>query len=133
MIYHVPKTDNDDVRVELNFFRRKYHNKSSYSVQEVSGSIPRFAYFNPSMTMFEIKKQLVEQLRGIFKVDPLAGPEALLNDLIEVQYSLRNLRKEKNNKLAKCEICKKRHGSSDDFCELMIDDIEVNESAENAK
>ena len=133
MIYHVPKANDDDVKIELNFLRRKYHNKSSYSIQEVAGSIPRFTYVNPSMTIFEIKKQLVGQLRGIFKEDPLAAHEAVLNDLIEVQYSLRNVRKEKHGKLAKCEICKKRHGSTDDFCELEIDDIEINESAENAK
>ena len=85
------------------------------------------------MTIFEIKQQLAKQLRGVFKKDPLAEHEETLNNLIEVQFSLRNIRKEKNGRLAKCELCGKRHGSTDDFCELIINDIEVNESAGNAK
>ena len=75
----------------------------------------------------------MKQLRGIFKKDPLAEHEEILNSLIEVQFSLRNIRREKTGRLAKCELCSKRHGSADDFCELMVDDIEVNESAANAK
>ena len=119
MIYHVPKANDDDVRVELNFLRRKYTiNKQKYSIVEVGDSIPRFAAFNPSLSIFEIKKKVAKQLRGIFNEDPFTAEEATFNSLMEIQFSLRNMQKMKNGKLAK---------------ELIVNDIDVNESAENAK
>ena len=37
------------------------------------------------------------------------------------------------SKQALCEFCNKRHGMGEDFCEMIVDGIEVNQSAENAK
>ena len=42
---------------------------------------------------------------------------------------MRNLPKVQQGKTGR----RKKHGISDDFCELIINEIEVNESVENAK
>ena len=53
MIYHVPKTSNDDVIVELNWF--KTEKKSKVGPIPLGGTIPRFAAFKPTWTFLEIK------------------------------------------------------------------------------
>lgn len=72
-------------------------------------------------------------MRGIFEKELLDQDDEVLNEAIEVQISMRNLPQLQAGKFAKCEICQKKHAKGDDFCELTLNDTEINESAENAK
>ena len=60
-----------------------------------------------------------------------------LNKAIEVSLSALNLPiiqgKNKRSQQAPCEICKKTHKTGEEFCELIVNEIVVNDSAENAK
>jgi hypothetical protein len=56
MLYHVPKQNPDDVLIELNWWKRQYKSKRSYSDVEVKDAVPRFAALNPAANFFEIKQ-----------------------------------------------------------------------------
>ena len=132
MLYHVPKQKQDDVLIELNWWKRTFTSKRSYRDNEVKDSVPRFAALNPAANFFEIKQQLSKMIRGVFGTDP-AEDDEVLNETIEIQVSLRNLPRNKSGKLEKCEITGKRPAQYDDWSELEIEGTEVNESPDSAR
>ena len=83
MLYSVPKEKPGDVVVELNFWKRHWQSKRSYTDKEAKDSLPRLATFNPSQSFFEIKQQLAKMMRGCFKEDPAQDDEGL-NEAIEI-------------------------------------------------
>ena len=94
---------------------------------------PRLYAVSNESSIMDVKRMVVEKLRGIFESVP--ADDEQLNSVIEVHVK-ENLPLVQASKYYKakpqCEFCGQKHMSKDDYCDLKIDDVEVNSSAETA-
>ena len=87
-----------------------------------------------SMTFMDMKKKVYELIKGVYEKE-IEGEEALNEQLIiQLRHNLplMNLKSKHYREKPPCEICGKKHGMYDDFCNLVLDDVDVNASVENA-
>lgn len=83
MIFHVPGISKKESQlIELNFFKMSKRGKNSFSVSSVDRSAPRIFALTKETTIMDVKRLIVEKMRGIF--DTVPEDEEALNDLIEV-------------------------------------------------
>ena len=133
MVYHVPNQTEQTQVVELNFFKMTKRNKRSYTVDHLDRSAPRLYALTPETTVMDVKRLILRKMRGIFESEP--EDDEALNKMIEVHVR-ENLPMvlvgKYTRQRANCEYCGQRHGFRDEYCDLKIGDMEVNESVENS-
>mmetsp|Transcript_23056 Transcript_23056/g.28605 ORF Transcript_23056/g.28605 Transcript_23056/m.28605 type:complete len:135 (+) Transcript_23056:469-873(+) len=133
MIYHVPGMTPESELVEFNFFKHASRTKRSYTVDFVEKSAPRIFPLTRETTILDVKRTVLERMRGVFNSAP--EDDEQLNQLVEVHVreNLPMVKKGTYTRTrADCEFCGHKHGYRDEFCDLKLDDVEVNETVQNA-
>lgn len=134
MIYHVPGSSKKESQlIEINFYKMSKRGKSSFSVSSVDRSAPRIFALTKQTTIMDVKRLILEKMRGIFDTVP-EGDEAL-NDLIEVHVRENCPMVKKGmytRTRANCEFCGDKHSTSEEYCDLKLDGQEVNETVESS-
>lgn len=133
MVYHVPGMSEEKSLVELSFFKLKFRTKTSYTTEHVDKSCPRLFALTKETSLMDVKRLMVERLRGIF--EKLPEDDEQLNKLVSlhVKDNLPMVTKGKYTRTrAECEFCNKKHGYKDDYCDLKIDGEMANASVETA-
>ena len=70
MVYHVPNQTEQTQIVEFNFFKHAKRNARSYTVDALEKSAPRLFALTPETTIMDVKRVVIEKLRGIFDEVP---------------------------------------------------------------
>ena len=82
MAYHVPGRTEESKLVEMNFFKHQKRGANSFTVNLLEKSYPRLHWLSKETSIMDIKRLVLDKMRGIFEEAP-ADDEAL-NQLIEV-------------------------------------------------
>ncbi len=120
--------------VELQWFKWTRRTKKSYSVDHIEKSAPRLFALTKETTLMDIKRLILEKMRGIFENEPEDDEE--LNNMIEVHVreNLPMVKKGAYTRTkADCEFCGEKHSFRDEYCDLKINDEEVNASVESSQ
>ena len=96
---------------------------------------PRFFALTSETTLMDVKRMILEKLRGIFNEAPETDEQ--LNNMVEVHVrdNLPMIQRGKyswDKTRANCEFCGQKHTYKEEHCELKIDGVIANESIENA-
>ena len=86
------------------------------------------------MSIMDVKRMLLDKMRGIFTTAPENDEQ--LNNIVQIHVK-ENLPVVAQGKYgtrtkAPCEFCEKKHSYKEDYCDLELDEVDVNESVENA-
>ena len=103
----------------------KTSGKSFYGDQYMK-TLPRFEMFDVNMTMIEVKKQIYQQIKHIFKAESAINEEeneAELNRCIVLHIydnlPFYNEGKYYTKKKGQCEFCRASHGQAD-TCDILV-------------
>jgi len=103
--------------------------QNSYTVDSVEKSAPRFLALTKDTSVMEVKRLVLAKMRGIFTEAP--QDDETLNRLMEIHVR-ENCPMVKQGMYtrtrANCEFCGDKHSSKDEYCDLKLNDLEVNES-----
>lgn len=120
--------------VEFNFYKMMKRGQRSFTVDHIEKSAPRLFALTNASTIMDVKRLVKEKMRGIWETVPETDEE--LNQVIEVHVK-ENLPMVKQGMYTRtravCEYCDEKHGYKDEYCDLKIDDVEVNESVESCQ
>lgn len=97
-------------------------------------ALPRLFALTNDTTIMDVKRLVKDKLRGIFNMEPETDEQ--LNELVGVHVRdnlpLVPMGKYGARQRATCEFCEQKHGYRDDYCDLELDELDVNQSVENA-
>lgn len=133
MVYHVPGQTEDSSVIEFNFFKHSARTKKSYSVDHLTNSAPRLFALTRQTSIMDVKRVILDRMRGIFAEAPADDEE--LNEMVQVHVreNLPMVKKGMYTRTrADCEFCGEKHAYKDELCDLQFDDVESNESVANA-
>ena len=66
-IFHVPNQTENTKNIEVNFFRYMQRYGSNYTCDLMDRACPRFFALSPETTLMDIKRLILEKLRGVFE------------------------------------------------------------------
>ena len=115
MVYHVPNQTEDSSIVEFNFFKQTRGYGGRLRVDLILSSAPRLFAIQANNTIMDIKRMVLEKMRGVFAEVPENDEE--LNEMIEVHVR---------------ENLRSRYSYNDDYTELMFNKVKTNKSVETA-
>ena len=69
-IYHVPNQTENTKNIEFNFFRKMYSYSGAEKYDIMEKSCPRFFALTPETTLMDVKRMILDKLRGIFEEAP---------------------------------------------------------------
>ena len=82
MVYHVPNQTEETKVVEFNFLKHQKRGKNSYTTEMLEKSGPRLFALTNDMTIMDVKRLILDKMRGIFTVAPENDEE--LNSIVQV-------------------------------------------------
>ena len=128
-LYHIPglSEDKDLEPSELIFYEHK-RTKRSYTTERLEKSLPRFGAFKDSDTLLDVKRKIYELVKGAFYEELKSDEEIHSKIEVHVKENLPIIPSGTYTKTrAKCEFCGDKHGYREEYCELKIDEQDVNE------
>lgn len=70
MVYHVPNQTEETKVIEFNFLKHQKRGKNSYTTEMLEKSAPRLFALNNETTIMDVKRLILEKMRGIFLTAP---------------------------------------------------------------
>lgn len=109
LLYHVPKETETSVRTECLFYKVITKNKKSY-YEDIPKMLARLMYFEPDMTILQVKRKIYEKIRGVFK-KPIEDDEELNTAIVvhlENNLPLMNITSKYYKERPPCEFTGKK-------------------------
>ena len=133
MVYYVPGQTEETEVIELNFHKVQKRGKNSFTADQIEKALPRLHAMTRETTIMDVKRLILEKMRGIFEKVP--EDDETLNEIVQVHIQ-NNLPMIKTGtyikERAKCEFAGRKLSYKEDYSELKFDDVDVNESVDNA-